>query len=115
MTTALLRIESKDSGSTARVALVGELDVSTTTQLMEEFVRLTAGPMTHIDVDLSELSYTDSAGLSVFVTAHMQCRDAGITLRFVDPSVFVVNVFEMTSLDQVLEVAASETPVPVSA
>ena len=112
MTTDLLRIETEESGSSARMALVGELDLSTTMLLMEEFVRLTTGPIRHIDVDLSELNYTDSSGLSVFVTAHMQCRDAGITLRFVDPSLFIINLFEVTSLGQVLDVGASETSLP---
>ena len=113
MDTELLRMEAKEAGSSVTLALMGELDVSTTPQLMEEFVRLTSGGISDLDVDLAGLDYTDSSGLSVFVTAHMQCRDAGITLRFVNPSLFVTSLFEMTSLDQVLEVAATDaTSIP---
>ena len=112
MTTDLLRIQTEESGSAARMALIGELDVSTTMQLMEEFVRLTTRSMALIEVDLSQLSYTDSSGLSVFVTAHMQCHDSGISLRFVDPNLFMMNLFVLTKLDRVLDVAASEVPVP---
>ncbi len=112
MTTDLLRIETEECGSSARMALVGELDLSTTAQLMEEFVRLTTGSMALIEVDLSKLNYTDSSGLSVFVTAHMQCHDSGIRLRFVDPNLFMMNLFVLTRLDRVLDVAASELPIP---
>jgi anti-anti-sigma factor len=101
----LLRVEETRKGSKVVVALVGELDLSTTPLLIDRLARMVEDHPSSIDLDLSKLSYIDSTGLSVFVTAHYQCIDAGITLHFVDPNAFIDRVLAATGLSEVLTIS----------
>jgi anti-anti-sigma factor len=62
-----------------------------------------------IDVDVSELSYIDSVGFSVFVTAHYQCLDAGVRLRFMHPSPLVARLLQASGLDEILQLVGVDT------
>src|SRR6185312_15640903 len=84
----LLRIGTAVFADRTIVSLKGELDLSNSTTLIECFASVVRDRPAHLDVEMSELSYTDSVGLSVFMTTHFQCLDAGIPLRFINPNLF---------------------------
>jgi anti-sigma B factor antagonist len=100
----LLRIGTVAYADRTIVSLKGELDLSNSASLIECFAAVLQNRPLHLDVEMSELSYTDSVGLSVFVTAHFQCLDAGIPLRFLNPNLFVREILAVTGLDTVLAV-----------
>lgn len=104
----LLRFETTAFTDRVRLSLLGELDLSTSPDLIEQLVDVVQRRPAHLDLDLSQLSYADSVGLSVFVTAHMQCRDAGIQLRFLNPSLFLKQLLVTTGLDRVLTIASTD-------
>lgn len=104
----LLRFETIAFTNRVRCSLVGELDLSTSSELIEQLASIVDARPTYLDVDLSRLSYADSVGFSVFVTAHLQCRDSGIQLRFLNPSIFLSKLLETTGLDQVLTIATTD-------
>jgi anti-anti-sigma factor len=101
----LLRFDSATFTDRVRMSLIGELDISTSPDLIEQLAGVVQARPTYLDLDLSQLSYADSAGFSVFVTAHFQCRDAGIELRFLNPNLFLMQLLATTGLDQVLTIA----------
>jgi anti-anti-sigma factor len=100
----LLRIGTVRYADRTILSLKGELDLSNSASVIECFAALVQERPTHLDVDLSELNYADSVGLSVFVTAHFQCRDAGVPLRFLNPNLFVSEILAVTGLADVLAV-----------
>jgi anti-sigma B factor antagonist len=51
-------------------------------------------------VDLSDLVYLDSTGLSVFVTVQKRASAAGIDFRLSNPNPSVRRLFQITALDQ---------------
>lgn len=104
----LLRFETIAFNDRVRLSLIGELDLSTSSQLIQRLVHVVQWRPSYLDLDLSELSYADSVGFSVFVTAHFQCRDAGIELRFLNPSLFLKQLLATTGLDQVLTIASTD-------
>ena len=58
-------------------------------------------------VDLSDLIYLDSTGLSVFVTAHKRASASGIEFCLANPNPSVGQPFKVTALDQVFEIVDS--------
>lgn len=98
-------------------SLRGELDLSTAPHLLEVLTAAlgreeTAG----LVIDLSELEYMDSTGLSVLVSVHKRAteREIAMTLRYPRPA--VDRLLRITSLDAVLTIErdrrahASEEP-----
>jgi anti-sigma B factor antagonist len=103
----LLRIDAVAHSDRTIVSLKGELDLSNSTSLIECLATVVQERPAHLDVDVSQLEYTDSVGLSVFVTAHFQCRDAGVPLRLLNPNLFVQEILAVTGLEDVLDVVKS--------
>jgi anti-anti-sigma factor len=103
----LLRFETARFTDRVRMSLIGELDLSTSPELIERLAEVVQGRPAYLDLDLSQLTYADSVGFSVFVTAHFQCRDAGIELRFLNPNLFLMQLLATTGLDQVLTIAST--------
>ncbi|WP_156755343.1 STAS domain-containing protein [Actinokineospora pegani] len=55
-------------------------------------------------LDLSEVSFLDSAGLSLLVEQHKRCAEHGVALRLVADSPAVLRPIELTGLDSLLEI-----------
>lgn len=104
----LLRFDTISFVDRVRLSLVGELDLSTSPDLIDHLAGIVEAAPAHLDLDLSQLSYADSVGFSVFVTAHFQCRDAGIELRFLNPNPFLKELLATTGLDQVLTIVSTD-------
>ncbi|MGM1062016.1 STAS domain-containing protein [Saccharothrix sp. Mg75] len=91
---------SSQPGGPAVLRVSGELDHHTAPQLSEAVhaVPSTAG----IVLDLTGLSYCDSTGITVFVTAHQRAEAAGGSLDLAGLSPDLTRVFGIVGLDQVL-------------
>ena len=73
---------------------------------------LATGPSA-IVLDLTDVSFLDSAGLSLLVREHSRCRDHGVPLRVVAATDVVMRPIELTGLDRLLEIhttVGSATP-----
>ena len=83
------------------VRVSGELDVAVVDRLKQRLDSL-ARPGETVVLDLSELSFIDSAGLNVIVTAFHQAKRDGWELR-VDPNLSapVLRVVKLIGLDAV--------------
>lgn len=109
----ILEIETEVADGLARIALVGELDLSTVNKVEEELESLEAGGAQLIVLDMSRLTFLDSTGLRCLVTADQRARDAGRRLVLVRGPDAVQRVFTITRLEERLEMvddAASVTP-----
>ena len=81
----------------------GDLDAYTAPGLRTQLHEATTGDADLVVVDLAEITFIDSAGLGTLVGAHRRMREGGGRLRIVRPPALVARAFELTGLDEVLE------------
>ena len=99
----LLQIEAHDHDGLAHVVLTGELDLSTIGKVEQELARVEgAGPAT-VALDLSRLTFLDSSGLRVIVSADKRARRENRRFVVVRGPDTVQRVFSITRLDQQLD------------
>jgi anti-sigma B factor antagonist len=99
-----LHLDVRRADQEAIVHLSGELDLSSAPQLRELLVALLSedGPR-HLVVDLSDLVYLDSTGLSVLVTAHKRAGSSGTAFSLANPNASVRRLLGITALDQIFD------------
>jgi anti-sigma B factor antagonist len=87
-----------------RLALSGELDISTGMRLDEELKRWEADEPGLMVIDLRRLEFMDSSGLRTLIAADSRARDGGRRLVIVQGPDVVKRVFRVTRLDERLEI-----------
>jgi anti-sigma B factor antagonist len=83
----------------ALVMLAGELDTSNVAQLYEELADLTREGVRHIAINLAELEFVDSTGLSALIAVHKRADALGGELVLLSPNRDVRRLFEVTGID----------------
>ena len=83
--------------------VTGDLDVATAPRLRQEAVRVTSGGARHLVIDLSGVDFLDSTGLGVVVGVLKRVRGLGGSLQVVVTERRVRKVFEITRLDEILD------------
>jgi anti-sigma B factor antagonist len=86
------------------VALSGEADVTTVPELTSALTAQIADGVRHLTVDLSGLTFADSASVSVFISASHVLRASGGTLVLCRPQPPVARMLSMLGVDQVIPV-----------
>ena len=83
----------------------GDLDAYTAPALRTQLHDATdgGGDAELVVVDLQQTTFIDSAGLGTLVGAHRRMRERGGRLRIVRPPALVGRAFELTGLDEVLD------------
>jgi anti-anti-sigma factor len=103
-----LRAGAHHRGTSAVYCVEGALDLRAAAEVLEVIGRLLQRGLWEIDVDLSQLDDIDSVGFSVFVTAHYQCLDAGVRLRFLNASPLIARLLRNNGLDEILDLVRSD-------
>ncbi|HWI05297.1 MAG TPA: STAS domain-containing protein [Acidimicrobiales bacterium] len=88
-----------------QMQLVGELDMSTAPQFREQLLRLVSDGATLVTVDLSELAFVDSTGLSVLITGLKRLRQQGGEMALRSPTPGTRRVLEITGLTEVFSIS----------
>ncbi|HVA09624.1 MAG TPA: STAS domain-containing protein [Acidimicrobiales bacterium] len=92
----------------AVVILTGELDTSNVGQLYEELAQLTRESVRHIAIDLADLEFVDSTGLSAIIAAHKRAEASGGELILLAPSRDMRRLFQVTGIDDYLNIRPAE-------
>ena len=100
--------EIHEQDGVVRLVLAGELDLSSATQVDELLKDLEADRPAVIVLDLRDLTFMDSTGLRVMVSADARARDHSRRLAIVQGPEAVHRVFRITGLDDHLDIV--ETP-----
>jgi anti-sigma B factor antagonist len=97
----LLTVELSEPAPSARVTVSGEIDSSSAPLLREQLDTLFEGALSELTIDLSAVTFLDSAGLCVLAAAH---RRAGsdVRLRVLASSRAVIRPLQITGLWQLL-------------
>ena len=86
----------------AVMAVAGELDMSTAPGLSNAFAEVVDRHPRDVTVDLADLAFIDSTGLTLLVRASKQLREHDATLRLSSPTPPVRRVLEIVGLDHLL-------------
>ena len=109
-------IESEE-GERARWPLLlvaGEIDIQTSPLLQEQLTKVLETGVSSVSVDLSDVSFLDSTGLSVLIAGLKRCQEAGGELHLVAPRPNVLRVLEITGLTESFHLKPGGTGEPAA-
>jgi len=107
MTDGRLNIDAQVDASTSTLILAGEVDPHTTDQL-DEAVDAALDANSHLVLDLSGVTFIDSAGLRSLIRAQRRTERDGGSLVLRSPRPSTLRVLEITGLTDELTVEASD-------
>ena len=112
-----LTVQSQQRDDVVVISVAGELDMATAPQLQAPIDELLGQGHKRLIFDLSEVSFCDSTGLSVFVRAKNSCDAVDGEVRLAEPQRGVMRILEVSGLVEVLhtyptvdEAVAAEEP-----
>jgi anti-sigma B factor antagonist len=91
------RVEVRSEDRATVIAVSGELDLASSPALQEELDRVSADSELLI-IDLRELDFMDSTGLSVLVRAHQRAEEQGRRLAMVKGPQQVQRLLSLTGV-----------------
>jgi anti-anti-sigma factor len=100
----LLELDTEETDGCVRLALKGELDISSAPQVEEALGRIESGRPGLLLIDLRALEFMDSTGLRTVVSADARARDQGRRLAVIRGPDPVDRIFSVTRLDERLEI-----------
>jgi anti-sigma B factor antagonist len=86
------------------IAVTGEIDLHTSPRLRDTLLSHLTNDARDLTVDLSEVTFIDSTGLSVLIAALRRARSLGGDLRLRSPSRQTYKVLELTKLTEVFAI-----------
>ena len=90
-----------ENGNISTVFLDGEIDMDVTEKVKETILPLVeAGKEVHIN--LKDVSYMDSSGISVLIESHQKALEKGTKVIVKEISKSVLKVIMMAKLEQIL-------------
>jgi anti-sigma B factor antagonist len=95
---------------TTIVAVEGEIHVSTAPEFSAMLSATVEGGRTSLVLDLTDVMFIDSTGLSVLLTALRQVTHAGGQMAVVCSNPTVLRLFEITRLDTTFDIHAELEP-----
>lgn len=99
MTTATFTKHAEADGS-VRLSLAGEIDLANAAEFEIQINAAVDNQATGVTVDLTEVTYIDSAGVRILITLASRLELRGIALRVVGPSGSLARrVIEITGLE----------------
>lgn len=93
---------------TQALDLEGEVDVYTAPLLRQEIMDQVEGGVTHLLVNLEKVEYLDSTGLGILIGGVKRLKEQGGSLKLVGPSARITRIFEITGLNKIFDVYATE-------
>ena len=86
----------------------GDIDINCSPDLKKAFDKLTSQKTPKMVIELSKVAYVDSSGLATLVGILKVARSYGGKIRLAGMSPKVKSLFEITKLDKLFEIMATE-------
>lgn len=99
----MLSIRSNLSGNTLNIALEGNMDIKTSSDLEAE-INSKIDQVTEINFDFAKLEFLTSAGLRVLLAAQQEMEDKGGTMTLKNVNDEIMDVFNLTGFVDVLTI-----------
>ena len=94
------------------ITLSGEVDLSTLAELSDLITAQLAGGTVHLTIDVSGMSFADSASMRVLMLAAMTLRKRGGGLVLLRPQPALARLLEIMDADQVITVQGQGEVIP---
>ena len=91
----------KEEGNVATVYLDGEIDMDVTEKAKEVILPLVEAKK-EVHLNLKDVQYMDSSGISVLIESHQKAMEVGTTVKLKEISKSFLKVIMMSKLEQVL-------------
>ena len=91
----------KEEGNVATVYLDGEIDMDVTEKAKEIIMPLIEAKK-EVHLNLKEVQYMDSSGISVLIESHQKAMELGTKVTLKEISKSVLKVIMMAKLEQIL-------------
>ncbi len=101
-----MKIDVSKSGNGARISISGSMYVEDSASVREKLIALLEEGVYNLTLDLSGLDYVDSSGLGVLISIHKRCLQKGGKMTITGLRGMVEELFKLTRLDLVFNVAA---------
>lgn len=101
------RVDVRSQNRTAVVAVSGELDVASGPALEQELAKAKASDAQLVILDLRDLEFIDSTGLSILIKAHQQAEESGRRFAVVRGRAQVQRLLGLTGLEERLTLVDS--------
>jgi len=89
--------------SAGGLSVSGEVDMAVASTLLDAIVTAgQTGPAADLVVDLSQVTFLDSSGISALIEAQRRLAASDVELRVSNASPFVTKVFAVSGVDRVL-------------
>jgi anti-sigma B factor antagonist len=102
-----LRLDVSRKGDAAVIKVSGSVSMSEAESLRESLEGLAAERVACIVLDLSEMDFISSLGLSAIISGHLKCRHHHGQIKLVGPSAPVRELLETTRLNKLFGVYES--------
>lgn len=99
-----LQIRDEQDGAMCVLTLQGEVDVYTAPALKEKLVDNIEQGCSNVLVDMEAVSFIDSSGLGVLVSALRRARERGGSVRILCTRDNILKIFRITGLDKVFPI-----------
>ena len=96
-------VEVRTEGQAAIIVVRGELDLATSPELERQLRDLADTGNEQLVIDLRELEFMDSTGLSLIVKAHQRLSEGGRRLSIVRGSQQVQRLLDLTGVSERLQ------------
>ncbi len=101
------RVEVRSDERATVLAVQGELDLASSPSLESELEQAFAADNADLILDLSELEFMDSTGLSVLVRAHQRAQESGRGFGVIKGGPQVQRLLSLTGVTERMQVAES--------
>jgi anti-sigma B factor antagonist len=99
------RVDVRNDGRASVITVSGELDLASSAALEEELARVAESGAEQVIVDLRELEFMDSTGLSTLVKAHQRAVESGQRFGVVRGPQQVQRLLSLTGVEERLTFA----------
>ena len=103
-----MQIRQEEKSGILICYMVGEIDINTSPQVKKTFDKLIGTKKDKVILNFKNVSYVDSSGLATLVEILKGLRSYGGKLKLTNLSTKVKNLFEITKLDRLFDIALEE-------
>ncbi len=93
----------REEGSIITITLQGPMELHSIKEFQNKVVELDTASPRDIVLDIKDVEYIDSTGISVLITLNRQQKKKGKSLKIMNASQRVANLLELSSLSDLLQ------------
>lgn len=93
----------REDASTMTITISGPMELHSIKEFQNKIIELDSATPRDIVLDIKDVEYIDSTGISILITLNRQQKKHGKTLKILNASQRVTNLLELSSLSELLQ------------